>query len=76
MSFEFTMALLTLAMMAAIGAPIAFGMVVSAIFYLLLSGQDLSIGWNLLAHRPSEETSKHYRVSLCCHIERIVFHKN
>lgn len=43
MSFEFTMALLTLALMAAIGAPIAFGMVVSAIFYLLLSGQDLAL---------------------------------
>jgi TRAP-type transport system large permease protein len=43
MSFQFTMALLTLALMAAIGAPIAFGMVVSAVFYLLLSGQDLAL---------------------------------
>ncbi len=43
MSAEFGAALLVLAFMAAIGAPIAFAMVVSAICYLLLAGQDLSL---------------------------------
>lgn len=43
MSLEFGLALLMLAVMAAIGAPIAFAMVVSAITYLLISGQDLAL---------------------------------
>jgi TRAP-type transport system large permease protein len=43
MSAEFGAALLVLAVMAAIGAPIAFAMVVSATCYLLLAGQDLSL---------------------------------
>ncbi|WP_373504743.1 TRAP transporter large permease [Aestuariivirga sp.] len=43
MSAAFASALLVLAVMAAIGAPIAFAMVVSAIAYLLLSGQDVSL---------------------------------
>ena len=43
MSLEFGLALLMLAVMAAIGAPIAFAMLVSAITYLLISGQDLAL---------------------------------
>ena len=43
MSSSFGIALFILAFMAAIGAPIAFCMVVSAVTYLLLSGQDLAL---------------------------------
>jgi TRAP-type transport system large permease protein len=43
MSTAFTLALVVLAGMAAIGAPIALSMVVSAVAYLLISGQDLSL---------------------------------
>jgi TRAP-type transport system large permease protein len=43
MSYSFMLALFLLALMAAIGAPIALAMVVSAVGYLLLSGQDLSL---------------------------------
>jgi TRAP-type transport system large permease protein len=43
MSTAFTLALAVLAIMAAIGAPIALSMVVSAVAYLLLAGQDLSL---------------------------------
>ncbi|MGB3139841.1 MAG: TRAP transporter large permease [Aestuariivirga sp.] len=43
MSSSFGIALFILAIMAAIGAPIAFAMVVSAVTYLLLSGQDLAL---------------------------------
>jgi tripartite ATP-independent transporter DctM subunit len=42
-SQEFLLALLILAGMVAIGAPIALSMVVSAVFYLLLSGQDMAL---------------------------------
>jgi TRAP-type transport system large permease protein len=42
-SSAFGIALFVLAFMAAIGAPIAFAMVVSAVTYLLLSGQDLAL---------------------------------
>ena len=43
MSNAFALALFVLAFMAAIGAPIALSMVVSAVAYLLMSGQDLSL---------------------------------
>jgi TRAP-type transport system large permease protein len=43
MSNAFMLALFMLAFMAAIGAPIALSMVVSAIAYLLVSGQNLSL---------------------------------
>ncbi len=43
MSNAFMLALVILAGMAAIGAPIALSMVVSAVAYLLVSGQDLSL---------------------------------
>jgi TRAP-type transport system large permease protein len=43
MSTAFSLALFVLALMAAIGAPIALCMVVSAVAYLLISGQDLSL---------------------------------
>lgn len=43
MSFEFTLCLVTLFVAAAIGMPIAFAMIVSAIVYLFASGQDLSL---------------------------------
>jgi TRAP-type transport system large permease protein len=43
MSTSFSVALLVLALMAAIGAPIALCMVVSAVAYLFMSGQDLSL---------------------------------
>jgi tripartite ATP-independent transporter DctM subunit len=43
MSLEFGAALIMLAVMVAIGAPIAFAMVVSAVTYLLVSGQDLAL---------------------------------
>ena len=43
MSNAFMLALFVLALMAAIGAPIALSMVVSAVAYLLVSGQDLSL---------------------------------
>jgi tripartite ATP-independent transporter DctM subunit len=42
-SQEFLLALLILAGMVAIGAPVALSMVVSAVFYLLLSGQDMAL---------------------------------
>jgi TRAP-type transport system large permease protein len=43
MSTAFSLALFVLALMAAIGAPIALCMVVSAVAYLFMSGQDLSL---------------------------------
>ncbi|SMC98760.1 TRAP transporter large permease [Rhizobium sp. RU36D] len=43
MSFEFTLCLVTLFVAAAIGMPIAFAMIVSAIVYLFASGQDLAL---------------------------------
>jgi TRAP-type transport system large permease protein len=43
MTDAFMLALAVLAIMAAIGAPIALSMVVSAVTYLLLSGRDLSL---------------------------------
>ncbi len=43
MSASFGVALFVLAFMAAIGAPIAFAMVVSAIVYLIMAGQDLAL---------------------------------
>ena len=43
MSPAFSLCLLTLAMLAAIGAPIALAMVVSATVYLLVAGLDLSL---------------------------------
>jgi TRAP-type transport system large permease protein len=43
MSTAFSLALFVLAFMAAIGAPIALCMVVSAVAYLFMSGQDLSL---------------------------------
>jgi TRAP-type transport system large permease protein len=43
MSNAFTLCLFVLAFMAAIGAPIALSMVVSAVVYLLVAGQDLSL---------------------------------
>jgi tripartite ATP-independent transporter DctM subunit len=43
MSNAFMLALFVLAAMAAIGAPIALSMVVSAVAYLLIAGQDLSL---------------------------------
>jgi TRAP-type transport system large permease protein len=43
MSTAFSLALFVLALMAAIGAPIALCMVVSAVAYLFVSGQDLSL---------------------------------
>ena len=43
MSAAFATALFVLALMAAIGAPIAFAMVVSAVAYLFMAGQDLSL---------------------------------
>jgi TRAP-type transport system large permease protein len=43
MSTAFTVCLLVLTCMAAIGAPITFAMIVSAIVYLLMAGQDLSL---------------------------------
>ena len=43
MSNAFVLALFVLAFMAAIGAPIALSMVVSAVSYLLIAGQDLSL---------------------------------
>ncbi len=43
MSNAFALALFVLAFMAAIGAPIALSMVVSAVAYLLVAGQDLSL---------------------------------
>ncbi len=43
MSNAFTIALFVLAGMAAIGAPIALSMVVSAVAYLFISGQDLAL---------------------------------
>jgi TRAP-type transport system large permease protein len=43
MSDAFVLALIVLAVMAAIGAPIALSMVASAVAYLLVSGQDLSL---------------------------------
>jgi TRAP-type transport system large permease protein len=43
MSNAFMLALFVLALMAAIGAPIALSMVVSAVAYLLVAGQDLSL---------------------------------
>lgn len=43
MSNAFMLALFVLAFMAAIGAPIALSMVVSAVAYLLIAGQDLSL---------------------------------
>lgn len=43
MSSAFMLALFVLAFMAAIGAPIALSMVVSAVAYLLIAGQDLSL---------------------------------
>ncbi len=43
MSNAFTAALFVLAGMAAIGAPIALSMVVSAVAYLFISGQDLAL---------------------------------
>jgi TRAP-type transport system large permease protein len=43
MSDAFMLALMVLALMAAIGAPIALSMVVSATCYLLVSGQNLSL---------------------------------
>lgn len=43
MSESFTIALLVLALMAAIGAPIALSMVASAVVYLFMAGQDLSL---------------------------------
>ena len=43
MSLAFTLCLLTLLLLAAIGAPIAHSMIVSAIVYLALSGQDLGL---------------------------------
>lgn len=43
MSQEFLLALLILAGMVAIGAPVALSMVTSAVFYLLLSGQDMAL---------------------------------
>jgi TRAP-type transport system large permease protein len=42
-SSAFGIALFVLAFMAAIGAPIAFCMVVSAVVYLLMAGQDLAL---------------------------------
>jgi TRAP-type transport system large permease protein len=42
-SSAFGFALLVLAVMAAIGAPIAFAMVASAVAYLFVAGQDLSL---------------------------------
>jgi TRAP-type transport system large permease protein len=42
-SASFGVALFVLAFMAAIGAPIAFAMVVSAVVYLLMAGQDLAL---------------------------------
>ncbi len=43
MSSAFALCLFVLALMAAIGAPIAFAMVVSAVAYLFMAGQDLSL---------------------------------
>lgn len=43
MSNAFMLCLFVLAFMAAIGAPIALSMVVSAVVYLLMAGQDLSL---------------------------------
>ncbi len=43
MSSAFGFALLLLAVMAAIGAPIALSMVTSAVLYLFLSGQDMAL---------------------------------
>lgn len=43
MSYAFTIALFVLATMAAVGAPIALSMVVSAVAYLFISGQDLAL---------------------------------
>ena len=43
MSLAFTLCLLALLLLAAIGAPIAHSMIVSAIVYLALSGQDLGL---------------------------------
>jgi TRAP-type transport system large permease protein len=42
-SQDFLLALLILAGMVAIGAPVALSMVVSAVFYLLLAGQDMAL---------------------------------
>ncbi len=43
MSTAFSLALFVLALAAAIGMPIAFAMVVSAVAYLFMAGQDLSL---------------------------------
>lgn len=43
MSFEFSLCLLTVFVMAAFGAPVAFSMIVGAIIYLGVSGQDIAL---------------------------------
>lgn len=43
MSFEFTMCLVMVFTLAAIGAPVAISMITGAIFYLILSGQDVAL---------------------------------
>ncbi|MCB1805899.1 MAG: TRAP transporter large permease subunit, partial [Candidatus Competibacteraceae bacterium] len=43
MSLAFTLCLLALFTLAAIGTPIAFSMILAAIVYLALSGQDLGL---------------------------------
>jgi TRAP-type transport system large permease protein len=43
MSFEFTLCLVVLCVAAAFGMPIAFAMIVSAVAYLAVSGQDLAL---------------------------------
>ena len=43
MSFEFTMCLVMVFALAALRAPVALSMISGAIFYLILSGQDVAL---------------------------------
>ncbi|MGB1008758.1 MAG: TRAP transporter large permease [Thiolinea sp.] len=43
MSLAFTLCLLTVFILAAFGAPVAFSMIIGAIIYLLTSGQDIAL---------------------------------
>lgn len=43
MSFEFSLCLLTVFVLAAFGAPVAFSMIIGAIVYLASSGQDIAL---------------------------------
>ena len=43
MSTAFTLCLVTVFLLAALGAPVSFSMIIGAIIYLFMSGQDLAL---------------------------------